>query len=480
MGIGNFFQGVAQFGGASIPIKQEYDMNQQTIELRKQQVATGKMDLLQKQQTMDIRKQMYEESQLDISGDVQDAKAPEQHAAKLMKKAERYEAAGMTDEARSARDLAKSFIDQSKDNTKSNAEKVLLTKETTAKAAIAYNEGKTPEAAQAFEAAYAKSGGDVTKLPARGTPQYDAVVRNARRESMTAKDIVEEDRKIAEDATKRSEARDKHDADLQERRDRDRQTHLDREASREDRKDARKTMELIKGSQTQKVPVAIQAKNDKLTTAALESEASIDNLVKLTHGGAIHTTAGAFDNLTDHGVIGATAKGITQTLNSDQKAMYTSIMMPLMRTAATIQGGAYYKLNESQVQQEMRAMLAPAGVSHLTMLEKMAELKQSIERGLEAGLDSETLKPKQEEAVTTARENIMKAIPWTVGDVIDFKDTGGKAKNFGEWLKKEKGIDLTEVLNTATKRASSPPVSPSADAGQSLLARYGLTSKATK
>lgn len=176
-----------------------------------------------------------------------------------------------------------------------------------------------------------------------------------------------------------------------------------------------------------------------MTTAMSEAGISLENLSNLTKKGTIYTTAGAYDNLSDHGVLGATAKQLTQeNLTSQNQQMYRSVMLPLVRQAVTIQSGGRYKITEGAVKQEMDAVMASAGQSHMTMLEKMAELKQTISKGAEASLAAGILNPKQEAIVRNNLEQLDRAIPWSVNDVVSFATSGGKAKDFGTWLKASK------------------------------------------
>jgi flagellar motor component MotA len=163
----------------------------------------------------------------------------------------------------------------------------------------------------------------------------------------------------------------------------------------------------------------------------------MQNLAQLTQGGKVITTTGAFDNLTDHGIFGATSKAIGQSVTDQQKQMYRSIMVPLARIAAVTQSGGRYKVTESAVKQEMDAYMAQPGHTHLTMLEKMGELKQAFIRDAESAIAAGTLNPEQMKYVEKSMSDINKAVPWDVSDVIEFYQKGGKAKNFGAFMEEK-------------------------------------------
>ena len=218
-----------------------------------------------------------------------------------------------------------------------------------------------------------------------------------------------------------------------------------------------------------------------MTTALAEAGVATDNLSNLTSKGTVYTSAGAFNNLSDEGIFGASAKAMTRAMTPQDKAMYESVMLPLVRQVVTIQSGGRYKITEGAVKQEMQAIMTQAGQSHETMLAKMGEIKQTIAKSAEAALASGALNPEQKQLVEDNLLKIDKAIPWEVNDVINFVHGGGKGKNFKTWL------DSTKVSFTPTK-----PLSPdqeakmsktieaigsgkiSKDAGKALLKKYGI------
>lgn len=174
-----------------------------------------------------------------------------------------------------------------------------------------------------------------------------------------------------------------------------------------------------------------------MNTTMREAGISMENLSQLTQQGSVHTTAGAFENISDHGVFGATSKVMGQSITPQSKQMYTSIMLPLARMASVAQGGGRYKVNDAAVRQSIESFIAQPGQTHMVMLEKMAELKQTLIQGAAASLEAGTMNPDQDKSVRENIEKIEKSIPWNVSDVLEFYNKGGKAENFGDWLKKK-------------------------------------------
>lgn len=180
-----------------------------------------------------------------------------------------------------------------------------------------------------------------------------------------------------------------------------------------------------------------------MTTAMHEASVGVDNLSALTKGGKVHTSAGAFSSLDDSGVMGATSAVMGRELTPQDRAVYESIMIPLVRITATVQNGGRYKLTEGQIKQETKAITTMSGHSHETMLAKMGEMKQTIKAAAEATLVSRTLNPEQAELVKKNLELIDESIPWTVKDVVKFTDRKDKNVTFEEFLNKSKKSEET-------------------------------------
>lgn len=168
-----------------------------------------------------------------------------------------------------------------------------------------------------------------------------------------------------------------------------------------------------------------------------EAGISMENLSQLTQQGMVHTTSGAFENISDHGVFGATSKVMGQSITPQSAQMYSSIMLPLARMASTAQSGGRYKINDAAVKQSIESFIAQPGQTHMVMLEKMAELKQTLIQGALGSVEAGTMNPEQEKSVKDNINKIEKSIPWSVSDVIEFYQKGGKAENFGKFLDKK-------------------------------------------
>jgi len=200
---------------------------------------------------------------------------------------------------------------------------------------------------------------------------------------------------------------------------------------------ARKQDLIEKGKSQPKVTAPERMAAAQMTTQMHHAGIDMQNLAQLTQGGKVITTTGAFDNITDHGIFGASSKAIGQSLTDQQKQMYRSIMIPLSRIAAITQSGGRYKVTDGAVKQEMDAYMAQPGHTHMTMLEKMGELKQAFIRDAESAIAAGTLNPEQLKYIEKSMDDINGAVPWNVSDVIEFYQKGGKAKDFGSWLEQQ-------------------------------------------
>lgn len=211
-----------------------------------------------------------------------------------------------------------------------------------------------------------------------------------------------------------------------------------------------------------------------MTTAMNEASIAVNNLSRLTNQGQKPMTSSLFYTIYPNGVFDSVAKSLNNTTTEDERALYESVMTPLVRQVVTIQSGGRYKITEGAVKQEVQAIVAQAGQSHATMLAKMAELKQTINASAEASLASGTLNPKQEGIVRRGIEEIDKAIPWSFNDVSDFVAGGGNTK-FKDFLSSRKKGQPAKVDMSGLPAASSVAKGTIAKNGNIRLRSNGKT-----
>jgi len=181
-----------------------------------------------------------------------------------------------------------------------------------------------------------------------------------------------------------------------------------------------------------------------MNTTMAEAAQSMENLDQLTQSGKVKLSTGAYNNISDHGMFGATAASLGQSITTQDKQMYESIMLPLARMTATAQGGGRYRTNEASVKQSIEAFITKSGQTHMTMLEKIAELKQTLAISGESALEAGNLNSIQETSMRKNIDRINKSVPWNVNDVVEFYNKGGKAENFGDYLKKKNPPDESD------------------------------------
>jgi len=216
----------------------------------------------------------------------------------------------------------------------------------------------------------------------------------------------------------------------------------------------------------------LEVTGGKDETTGVYIPGAAENIMKLTNAGRISTSTGTYDNISDHGVLGATAKAIGTKLTDTDKQMYRSVMTDLVRQTATLTSGGRYKLNEAQVKQEMDALMTAPNQSHMTMLEKIAKIKQNAINGARASLESGSL---NEDQANSMREGITKLndiIPWNANDVIEFHREGGKAKDFQTWLEEKKGIKVPDMF--PSKKDEDKPAAKMSSAGTTVFTKEVL------
>lgn len=221
----------------------------------------------------------------------------------------------------------------------------------------------------------------------------------------------------------------------------------------------------------------LEVTGGKDETTGVYIPGAAENIMKLTNAGRISTSTGTYDNISDHGVLGASAKAIGMKLTDTDKQMYRSVMTDLVRQTATLTSGGRYKLNEAQVNQETAALTAGPNQSHMTMLEKIAKIKQNAINGARASLEAGSLNEAQANSMREGITKLNEIIPWNANDVIEFHREGGKAKDFQTWLDEKKGIKVPDMFPTKkgeAKPAAKPATTISMDALDAELNKRGL------
>lgn len=258
--------------------------------------------------------------------------------------------------------------------------------------------------------------------------QFDSMMKIIEKGGMTSLQINEEQRKAEEYAQNQQR--------LQQKQDQDAQIKI---------LDASSKANARSGAGPHKVSAVQKMVSDQITRQMNEAQVAVKNLSQLTDMGKTYVTSGPYENLTDHGIMSASTKVLGQKITPTDQQMYNSIILPLARISAIMQNPRY-ATREGAVKQAQSEITALAGQSHMTMLEKMGELKQQIITSAEAQIASGDLNPEQEAMVKNGMDNINKYIPWNVEDVIKFSKTKGEAKNFGQWLKEQRGEKPTPQI----------------------------------
>ena len=441
--MGNFFQQLGLQAGYNIIQNQDLQLNSANLALKQQQVDMNKLDMLQKGQILQARKEIAQSAAQSMKADNTSVTDSQKQIDQQEKAALILEGAGDFEGARSARETAKTLRQNRKAEVDDVLTRVKTAKGDSADRAYDYTENPNAETASAFESSYIKAGGNPALLPKPGTEEYFKFAKQQRRSAMTAEKKVEDDQKES-DRKDKEVALAQHQKEETERKIQDSKDRIAYQNNliglREETLQFRKQMAADKaasgadGKGKASGGVYDRAAVSRLNTSSKEAAQSIENLALLSKHGSVALTAGVWDHFEGTGAFSAPLKAGTNEVNDPTKAMYTSIMIPLMRTAATVQGSGYYKLSDSQIRQESRALINEAGQSHMVLLEKMAELKQTVVLGQESALDSTVPNEAQRKTIQTAHDSIEKSIPWEVADVIKFQHTGKPVKEFGKWL----------------------------------------------
>jgi tail lysozyme len=162
----------------------------------------------------------------------------------------------------------------------------------------------------------------------------------------------------------------------------------------------------------------------RLTSGANEARRQIANVAKMTKG----TTTSWFQGLqseTGSGLTDGLRRTLANAVTPRDQQMMSVLGRGIGRSLATLEtAGAGTGL--VALQQSMQQTMPEAGDDVETTLMKIAEMRQIAEQGIESAIAAPALGEKQRVLLEAVRDDIKKAVPWTVPDVIDMVQKPGE------------------------------------------------------
>lgn len=191
-------------------------------------------------------------------------------------------------------------------------------------------------------------------------------------------------------------------------------------------------------------------------TSASEVGRAAPNLDLLSNSGDNPLVSGAFSNLSETGVFGATARAFGTTITKEESQQYEALMLPIIVNIATMQNsGRRPTVNQTDIL--AKALISKPGTTYAAQLQKMAEIPQIASAAEEAMQTNPALTDAQKKLAQTSLDRIKKAIPFSVQDVYEFQKASKSNPNlkFSDFL----GEKLTTTSKSKVDMTGLPPAS---------------------
>jgi hypothetical protein len=186
MALSGFLKGLGQQAGYIIDYKQQYDANQQQLELGKQQLQMNALTMQLQQQQLATKVEIGQDLSAQFRADGSAAGDLDKTTTIYQKEFTKLAGEGKLEDATRMMQLANQTEAASRQKKADVLEQHQQLQELTAAAALAYADNPTPEGAQELEKAYLASGGNAALIPKPGTPGYSAWAKGQATSSMDA------------------------------------------------------------------------------------------------------------------------------------------------------------------------------------------------------------------------------------------------------------------------------------------------------
>jgi hypothetical protein len=169
--------------------------------------------------------------------------------------------------------------------------------------------------------------------------------------------------------------------------------------------------------------------NDIIAVAANEAAGSITNIMNLPEG----STTGAFQGQNTKGLLGAPIGALANTLTTEDVQRYNTEIGNFGRYLAQVTKGGRNVTN-ADIDKNQAQFAIREGDSPLTVLTRIGQMRQSLERALEVKIASEKTPPALKEIYKTRLAEVQEAIPFTVNDVNKIRNQKDGTKTFTDMI----------------------------------------------
>lgn len=163
----------------------------------------------------------------------------------------------------------------------------------------------------------------------------------------------------------------------------------------------------------------IQQMVGRITLAGNEVSRSAQNLMEMNAG----ANAGLFGIGKDqgHGIMNSVKSALANTMSDEDTKSYNIKVAGVTRNLAAIEAAG--NMPPGSLTSQMSAVVAQPGDTDINRLERMAEIRQIADAGLESIVTQPGISQKQVEQIEGIRAKIAKSIPFTQHDVLELKQS---------------------------------------------------------
>lgn len=198
-----------------------------------------------------------------------------------------------------------------------------------------------------------------------------------------------------------------------------------------------------------------EVQNARVAAAATMAAESARNIMELPSG----SSTGYFGGRNQGGsLMGAVKETLTNALTSQDVQSYNVMLAGITRNLSTIETSGLAP--NAGFTKSMESVILKEGDTEITKMRKMAEIRQIVEFGLEAGLSNPRLPDVQKDQLRGVIAKIQTAIPFTHHDVTVLERTPNGKMTMND-LVKAKGLGGAAAAPTAAGTPSpSAPMTP--------------------
>jgi len=174
-----------------------------------------------------------------------------------------------------------------------------------------------------------------------------------------------------------------------------------------------------------------QAQNDRVIMAANEAGANIHNLTLLPTGASSGILG--VGGTPGHSLFSVSAAALKNAVAPQDVQSFNALVPGLAQSIASVEAGGL-QASTTRIKSFDGFLLAPNDTG-LTKLQKMAGLRQNVERGLEVKLANPRIPEDQKEIMRNIMSGLKEDIPFTVADVLKLANAKNPQATLGDLIK---------------------------------------------